>query len=174
MVKNLVLIGYRGTGKSSVAEGIAMRLSWSKVSTDELICARTGRSIPEIVAAQGWEGFRDIESAVVHEVACRERQVIDTGGGVVLRKENMDALRLKGVFVWLKASVETIGKRIGGDPGRPPLIAGKGIVDEIAEVLRKRTPLYESAADYNVDTDNMTIDAICDLLMGWLKGRGFI
>ncbi len=157
---NLVLIGYRGTGKSSVAKLLAARLGMEVVSLDQEIVRQAGRSIPEIVAADGWPAFRDLEAEVTKQVAQRDRVIIDAGGGVILRPENVDHLRRRGKLVWLRASVSVIVGRIEGGTQRPPLTAGRSFTEEVEEVLRERTPLYEAAADYQVDTDGRTPEEV--------------
>lgn len=153
---NLVLIGYRGTGKSTVARLLSRQLSRNVVSLDQEIVRDTGRSIPEIVAEHGWPHFRDIEADVTRRVAARDDLIIDAGGGVILRRENVDALRHHGRLFWLRASVPVIVARIQGGTERPALVAGKSFTEEVEEVLRERTPLYEAAAHFQVDTDNRT------------------
>jgi shikimate kinase len=150
---NLVLIGYRGTGKSTVAKLLASRLGMEVVSLDQEIVREAGRSIPEIVAQHGWPHFRDLESAVTKRVAARDRIIIDAGGGVILRAENVENLKRGGRLVWLRASVPVIVARIESGGDRPALTAGKTFTEEVEDVLRERTPLYEAAADYRVDTD---------------------
>jgi shikimate kinase len=105
---NIVLIGYRGTGKSTVGKMLASRLGRELVSTDREIVKRAGRSIPEIVAEHGWEHFRDLESEVCRDLAGRDNLIIDTGGGAILRRENVDVLKRNGRLFWLTASVDTI------------------------------------------------------------------
>ena len=155
---NLVLIGYRGTGKSTVARLLASQLGLEVVSLDDEIVKQAGRSIPEIVAAHGWQYFRDLESAVTKRVCRRDRIIIDAGGGVILRPENVAALRQSGKLFWLRASVPVIVARIEGGTQRPALMAGKSFTEEVADVLRERTPLYESAADQEIDTDRLTAE----------------
>src|SRR4029079_2234837 len=111
---NVVLIGYRGTGKSTVGKVVAVRLGRRIVSTDKEIVRRAGASIPEIVAAHGWDHFRDLESAVCGDLAGQDNLVIDTGGGAILRQQNVDVLKRNGRLIWLTASVETIAARIRG------------------------------------------------------------
>ena len=159
---NLVLIGYRGTGKSTVARLLSQQLGRDVVSLDQEIVRDVGRSIPEIVAEHGWPHFRDIEAAVTRRVAARDGLIIDAGGGVILRRENVDALRHHGRLFWLKASVPVIVARIESGTERPPLTAGKSFTDEVEEVLRERTPLYAAAAHYQVDTDDRTADAVAE------------
>ena len=111
---NIVLIGYRGTGKSTVGKVLAKRLGLAVVSTDAEIVRRAGQTIPEIVTKHGWDYFRDLESAVCQELATREGLVIDTGGGAILRPQNVEHLKKTGTLFWLTASVATIAMRIGG------------------------------------------------------------
>lgn len=157
---NIVLIGYRGTGKSHVGRLLAEQLSFPYVSIDKAIVLRAGMSIPEIVAQFGWPGFRDREETEVREVAVWDSIIVDTGGGVIERPENIALLRENGFVVWLKASVETIVDRIEGGVDRPALTSGKSFTDEVAEVLLRRTPLYRSAAMEEIDTDSLTPEEI--------------
>lgn len=157
---NLVLIGYRGTGKSTVARLLAQQLGMEVVSLDEEIVRRAGRSIPEIVAEHGWPHFRDIESEVTKRACERDRIIIDAGGGVILRAENVRNLRRSGKLFWLRASVPVIVARIEGGSERPPLTAGKSFTEEVEDVLRERTPLYEAAADHFIDTDSLTPEKV--------------
>ncbi|BCA55586.1 Shikimate kinase [Nitrospira sp. KM1] len=153
---NIVLIGYRGTGKSTVGRLLATQLGRTLISTDQEIVKRTGQSIPDLVAAHGWEHFRDVESEVCQEVGVREHLVIDTGGGAILRPQNVDVLKSKGRLFWMTASVDTISARIGGDTQRPSLTGTRSFVDEIADVLRERTPRYQAAADVTISTDGIS------------------
>ena len=150
---NIVLIGYRGTGKSVVGRILARRLNRTYEGMDANIVQRAGMSIPQIVEKSGWLGFRDIETREALALAAKDNLVIDTGGGVIERPENIPALRQNGIIFWLKASVETIVGRIQGDNQRPALTQGKTFTDEVAEVLERRTPKYRSAAHYEIDTD---------------------
>lgn len=162
---NIVLIGYRGTGKSSVGRALAAKLGLDLVSTDKEIVRRAGRSIPDIVAAQGWEYFRNLESEVCRELADKDRLIVDTGGGAILRPENVEALKRRGKVFWLTASVETIAKRIGGDDQRPSLTGTKSFIDEVQDVLRERTPKYQAAADHVIHTDGRTIDDLANAIL---------
>ena len=159
---NIVLIGYRGTGKSTVGRLLAVRLGRELVSTDAEIVERAQRTIPEIVAQEGWEYFRNLESDICRELGVRDRLMVDTGGGAILREQNVEALKRNGVLFWLTASVETIVKRIGRDNQRPSLTGTKSFVDEIRDVLQERTPKYQSAADHVVATDDRSIDQVVE------------
>jgi len=165
---NVVLIGYRGTGKSTVGKIVATRLSRTLVSTDSESMKRAGQNIPEIVAQHGWDYFRDLESQVCQELAGRDGLVIDTGGGAILRSQNVETLKRTGILFWLTASVDTITKRIGRDTQRPSLTGTKSFVDEIQDVLRERTPTYEAAADHVIATDGRSIVQIADEILARL------
>lgn len=161
---NIVLVGYRGTGKSTVGRLLAARLGRDLVSTDAEIAKRAQRTIPEIVAQEGWEYFRDLESDICREFASRDQLVIDTGGGAILRMKNVEALKKNSTVFWLTASVETIAKRVGGDSQRPSLTGTRSFVDEIQDVLRERTPKYQAAADHSIVTDDRSINQVVEML----------
>lgn len=159
---NIVLIGYRGTGKSVVGELLAVRLRMQCIGMDAEIVKRAGMSIPEIVGKYGWQKFRDIESEEARKLAGLDNIVIDTGGGVIERPENIEALKTNSCIFWLKASVEAIVSRIQGDTERPALTAGKTFTEEVTEVLERRIPKYKSSAQYEIDTDDLTPDQVAD------------
>ncbi len=159
---NLVLIGYRGTGKSHLASLLAKRLGLRALSTDAEIVRRAGCSIPAFVAAHGWDKFRDLESEVVRDAAAQDGLVLDTGGGAILRDANVAALRSTGVLFWLTASVDEIVSRIGSDNNRPSLTGAKSFTDEVAEVLAVREPLYAAAAHYTLATEGRSPEACAD------------
>ncbi len=150
---NVILVGYRGTGKSAVARELGARLGRAVVSLDAEIVRAAGQSIPEIVAAHGWPHFRDLEERICRQVAARGGLVIDCGGGVVEREANITVLRAAGRVFWLKATPATIVERIGGDSNRPSLTGSKSFTDEVTEVLQRRTPLYQRLAHVEIDTD---------------------
>ena len=162
---NIVLIGYRGTGKSTIGRAVAARLGREMVSTDKEIVRRAGSSIPEIVAAHGWDYFRDLESTICQELAGKDDLVIDTGGGAILCQQNVDVFKRNGRLVWLTASVETIAARIGSDRQRPSLTGTKSHVDEIREVLTERIPKYQAAADMTIATDGQSIDELATTIV---------
>jgi len=169
---NLVLIGYRGTGKSTVARLLAEKLGMEVVSLDEEIVRQAGRSIPEIVAEHGWSYFRDLESKITERVSVRDNVIIDAGGGVILRDENVKNLRRSGKLFWLRASVPVIVARIEGGTERPALTAGKSFTEEGAEVLRERTPPYAAAAPHQVDTDALSSEQVAAEVARYYRGYG--
>jgi shikimate kinase len=167
---NVVLIGYRGTGKSTVGRILADRLGRELISTDAAVVQRAGLPIPDIVARHGWEHFRDLESQVCRELSARDGLVLDTGGGAILRSENVACLKAGGILFWLTAEVGTIAGRISGDTQRPSLTGTKSFTEEIEEVLRERLPKYEVAADHRVATDNRTPTEVAEAILSELKG----
>lgn len=168
---NLVLIGYRGTGKSTVGKILARKLGRTVVSTDAEIVKRANLSVPEIVKQFGWDHFRDLESAVCRDVAAQDQLIIDTGGGAILRPENVEALRKTGTLIWLTATVDTITRRIGGDTQRPSLTGTKSFTDEIREVLNERTPKYQAAAAHVVSTDGISSAQVADRILQLTSGQ---
>jgi shikimate kinase len=167
---NIILIGYRGTGKSTVGMIISERLGLSLVGMDGRIVERAGMSIPEIVDRHGWDHFRDIESEVVRESCSRDGQVLDCGGGVILREDNVRELKNAGKVFWLKASKDTIAERICDDDQRPSLTGDKSFIEEIEEVLAEREPKYRSAADHVMDTDGRTPEEISEEIITLIRG----
>ncbi len=150
---NIVLLGYRGTGKSVISKILAQKLNRKLIRIDELIAQSAGMPIPEIVAQGGWPKFREIESRLVQKIVNEERDsVIDCGGGVVLDDQNMSCLKRHGKAVLLKADFETILKRIKNDSNRPPLKEGVSFEEEQKIILAEREPKYLAAADMICDT----------------------
>jgi shikimate kinase len=167
----LVLIGYRGTGKSAVGKLLAKRLPMKCIAMDALIVQKAGMSIPEIVDNYGWTRFRDIESEVARELAELDNIIIDAGGGVIERLENIKALQVNSRIIWLKASIDTITSRIQGDTDRPSLTGEKSFTEEVTEVLEQRIPKYQSASQYEIDTDNLTPEQVADRIIEiWKQG----
>lgn len=153
---NLVLIGYRGTGKTTVAQELSRRLGWAWVDADVELEARAGRTIAQIFATDGEPVFRDLETQVLADLVQRERTVIAAGGGAILREENRRALRSGGKVVWLTASIATILDRVQGDcttAERRPQLTTAGGEAEVRQLLAKREPLYRATADVSVPTD---------------------
>ena len=169
---NLVLIGYRGTGKTAVSQHLSEELGFQRLGMDETLVERFGMGIPEFVEKNGWDAFREAESELVREISSRDRQIIDSGGGVVVRSGNIETLRENGRVVWLTATVETIARRIGGDSQRPSLTGEKSFVDEIEEVLQERIPLYRQASDFEVKTDDLPAEDIARRVLTWWKDLG--
>lgn len=162
---NIVLIGYRGTGKSTVGKILGQRLQRRVISTDAEIVKEAGTSIPEIVERFGWDHFRTLETQICQKFADQENVVIDTGGGVILKEENVAILKAKGKLFWLTAEVPTIVTRIGDDTQRPSLSGTKTFVEEIEEILNERTPKYRAASDVILPTDRATPEMVAEQIL---------
>jgi shikimate kinase len=169
---NIVLIGMRGSGKTTVGRILATKLERGLVEMDELIIHRAGLSIPEIVEQYGWAKFRDLEEEIAGEVAHRENIINATGGGVVTREKNIQELRRNGVLVWLKSSPGSLIKRIGQGTTRPLLVSGRTMREDIEVTLAERGLLYQQAADFVVDTENKTPDEVAEIIIDLLIAQG--
>jgi shikimate kinase len=161
----IFLIGYRGTGKTSVARCLAEQLKFDCIDADDEIERRAGKSITAIFREDGEAAFRDVEALVVGELARRRRAVIALGGGAILRESNQAAIRSAGPVVWLTASVDTILERLADDQStasrRPNLTAAGGRA-EVETVLAARAPIYRQCATLVVNTDGKTTAEVAD------------
>jgi len=155
--RNLILIGFMGTGKTTIGKRVARSLGFRFVDTDQLIARKAGKSIPDIFAHSGEEAFRELETEVLRECAARSGQVISTGGGIVTRPGNLEILRDAGYVVWLKASPETIYDRVRRNRNRP-LLHTDDPERTIREMLDQRLDLYRRAKHLSVSTDDLTLD----------------
>ncbi len=168
---NLLLIGYRGTGKTGVAKRLALRLGWDWIDADVEVELAAGRAIATIFAEEGEEGFRDRETAVLRRLLTGDRQVLALGGGVVLRAVNRRLIGAAGRVVWLRAAPETIHERLTNDPvsstQRPNLTADGGL-QEIVAVLADREPLYRQCAEIDVDTEDRDVGEVADEIISRL------
>jgi shikimate kinase len=151
---NLFLIGYRGTGKTTVAPLVAARLGWAWGDADQLLEQRHGQTIRDIFTSEGEAGFRVKETAILEELCQGRAQVVALGGGVVLDPGNRQRLRHAGFVAWLTADAPTIWQRLQADATtsqrRPALTVGG--LQEIEELLRSREPFYRECADLVIDT----------------------
>jgi 3-dehydroquinate synthase len=157
-----------GTGKSAVGQILAQRLGWAFVDTDRRVGAREHATIPQIFARHGESYFRDAEARVIAEVAGRHETIIATGGGAVLRPENMQRLRERGWVVSLTAPADALLKRLG-DGERRPLVRGD-VRQNVVKLLDQRRPLYRDA-DLMVDVSVATPERVADVVLNFLASR---
>jgi shikimate kinase len=154
---NIALIGYRGTGKTTVARLLAAALDCAWIDADDEIERTAGKSIAQIFADDGEPHFRDHESDVVRNLCQRSDTVFSLGGGAVIRRENRELLAQIEQVVWLKADIETIHQRVTADESsanRRPNLTIAGGREEIAKLLADRTPVYRECATLEVDTSD--------------------
>ena len=172
---NIVLIGYRGSGKTSVGRAVAARLGFSFVDTDALIEQRAGCTIAEIFARETEAGFRRRETEVVVEVAAGDRAIISAGGGAVLADVNVLALKAGGWLVWLRAPAAVLWQRITQDTAttanRPNRTVSGGL-DEVESLLAVREPAYRAAADTTIDVTDKSVDEVADEIVQQFRQAG--
>lgn len=161
-----MLIGFMGTGKSTVGMALAERLGWRFVDTDERIVAAEGRSIPDIFAAEGEAYFRDVEARVIAETLQARRQIVSTGGGAALRSANRETMLAGGFVVALKAPPAVLLERLRGDANRP-LLAGDQ-EERVHRLLEERRHAYDFA-HYTVDTSECNVREAVERIMGEAK-----
>lgn len=173
----LVLVGYRGTGKSTVGRLLAERTGRSFLDVDDEIVARAGRTIRAIFEESGEPVFRDLEEAVVRDLtATHPGAVLGTGGGTILREANRRALRSFGLVAWLRAEAGELARRLEADAitrEHRPALTTKGTLEEIVEVLAFRTPFYEEVAHFVIDAQAHGPAEVADqILEHWRRSAG--
>jgi shikimate kinase len=159
-MKNIILVGFMGTGKTTIATILANRLDMRYLSTDDMIEKKEKRTINEIFTDSGEDYFRNVESAVVREASSMANVVIDAGGGVVIREENLTNFRSNGIVICLTAGEEVILERTKKYKHRP-LLNVEDPKRKIRDLLAKRAPFY-AKADHCIDTGKLTIRQAVD------------
>lgn len=165
---NIFLIGFMGSGKSTVAQELHQALEFPLVEMDARIVQEQGMEITEIFSQQGEDYFRDLESRLVLDIGMEEASVVSCGGGVVLREQNVSNMKKSGKIVLLTATPETVYERVKNSAGRP-VLNGNMNVGYIAKLMEKRRAFYEEAADITVATDGRTIEEICQEILDKLE-----
>ncbi len=169
---NIVLIGYRGTGKTAVGIALSKRLGKAFCDTDDYIEEKAKRQISDMVATEGWSFFRAKEKEAIREVSSVENCVIAAGGGAVLDEGNVENLKKEGVIVLLEATTQTILERMQYDKRteqQRPSLTGKDPYKEIEEVLESRMPVYQRVMDFSVDTTSKSIEQVVDEIVQKLE-----
>lgn len=168
--KNIVLIGFMGSGKTTLGVKLSYRLRRPVEDTDKMIERRQGMSISEIFAGQGEEAFRRMETDLLREIAMQDgERIYSVGGGTPVREENRELLKRCGTVFYLRARPDTIYERLRGDTARPLLQCGDPR-SRIRELLEARGEAYESCADYIVDVDDVAADVILRRIMEKVEG----
>ena len=165
---NIYLIGYRCTGKTSVGKLLSQALGWQFIDMDVELTRRVGMSISEFVDRHGWQDFRRQEESAVRQIRHLKRHVVATGGGVVLSRQNVIAMKASGMLIWLKASPGTIKDRIRQDAYTKtsrPALTSKGLMQEIEETLSSRIPHYQQAMDFFIDTEGLDVESVCRVII---------
>jgi shikimate kinase len=172
MIQNIILTGFMGSGKSTVGRHLAKRLSWSFVDLDAEIVAQAGMSVSDIFAKQGESHFRQLEQQVLQRVLMGERQVVATGGGVVLQEDNRRLLRQRGLVINFTASVESILQRVATDNSRPLLSTDRS-PERIMQMIAEREPCY-AECDLRIATDGREVGDIVEEILRESRQRGIV
>jgi shikimate kinase len=167
--RGLALVGYRGTGKSTVGRLLAGMMNRRFVDVDLEIEGRSGRSIAAMFAAIGEAAFRDWEERTLAELfELYPEAVVATGGGSVMRENNRVRMRAFGTVVWLTAEPDELGRRLKaderGEEARPALTS-RGVIAEITHVLRERAPIYEALADVVIETGGRSPEEVASAIV---------
>jgi len=169
--RSIVLIGFMGTGKSSVGRRLARTIGCPRFDTDQMIATALGMSITKIFDRLGEERFREEEAAVLEKLDAAQPSIIVTGGGVVLRAKNVERLRELGTVVCLTADLPTLLKRLARRSHRP-LLQTENRVETVQTLLREREPFYRQAADFTVDTSALSHDQVAQSIQESLALSG--
>jgi shikimate kinase len=166
--RSIVLIGMMGAGKSSVGACLRKRTGLALLDTDEIVASNLGLSIQEIFARYGERKFREAETEALRRMRTEEQTIIVTGGGIVLRKENVEILRSQGVIVWLDGDEETLFARISRKRDRP-LLQTKNPRKAFSQILGARRLLYANSADIRVDTSVLTDEEVAIAILAKVR-----
>lgn len=159
--QNFYLIGFMGSGKSSVSAYLSQQLALAEIEMDQLIVQREGMSITELFTVKGEDYFRSCETSLLKELQEQQKIIVSCGGGVVLRRENTALMKKHGRIIYLTASPETIYARVK-DSRERPLLNDHMNIPYITQLIEKRQEYYLQAADIVLDTDGKTVKQICD------------
>jgi shikimate kinase len=171
--RTIVLIGFRGVGKSTVGRRIAELMNGGYVDTDELLTCRTGRTIVELFEELGEREFRRLETQAIQTALEERPAVLSVGGGALMAHCNRDRICAAGNVVWLTAPAEVLWDRILADPSTAsnrPKLTRLGGIEEIRQLLAEREPVYSVSADLIVDTTDKNPQSIALGILGWLEG----
>ena len=160
----IVLIGFMGSGKSATGRALARKTGWTLSDTDEIISARFGKAIAEIFAEFGEDKFRDAETEALRQLSGVAPRIVVTGGGIVLRPENVELLRRLGMIAHLEADEEIVFQRVARRKIRP-LLQTEDPRGTLAKLLRERQPIYREAADFHVETSRVTPEEVAEAII---------
>ena len=169
--KPLYLIGFMGSGKSTVSRFLSEMLHTTKIEMDELLVERAGKPITRIFEEDGEAVFRQMETELLREIGAGKPAIVSCGGGVVLRPENVEIMKRTGTILMLSAMPETIYSRVRHSTRRP-ILNGNMNVEFIAQLMAKRDPSYRAAADVTVSIDGKTSDVVARELVERIRKNG--
>lgn len=162
---NIVLIGFRGAGKTALARILAEKLQMPLYTIDKMIEEKEGKRIRDIVAEKGWKYFRELETQFIEQVSEYDNVIIDTGGGVVENPSNIDNLKKNGYIIYVQATLKDIKQRIINDPDRPKLNPTLDVEDDLNVTYNNRIPLYEEYSDFRVNTSTTPLEKCAEQII---------
>lgn len=169
-MKNIILIGFMGSGKTSCGKALAEKTSMNFCDTDEMIEEQQKMSVSEIFERHGEPYFRKLETELVKSLTDKEIGVLSVGGGLAVTPGNGELLKRAGLVIYLRAGIECLVDRLKSDNTRP-LLAGGDLEEKIASLMEMRQEAYISAADLIIDTDNLTVEEVADKILDSLGGE---
>lgn len=167
MADNIILVGFMGTGKTAVSKQLAKKLDWQQIDIDDLIEETANKKISDIFAENGEQYFRDLETEALRRIISLKNHIVSTGGGAVLREENMKIMKQAGVVICLSAEPEIIYDRVKTASHRP-LLQTEDPLQKIKDLLEFRAPFYEKA-DYMIDTSYLSVDQVVKKILKYIK-----
>jgi shikimate kinase len=167
---NVILTGYRCSGKSTVSDRLADALGWKAVHVDREIASRAGQRIVDLVKDQGWQRFRDLEVEVLAAATSMDKVIIDAGGSVVLNEGHLKMLRIGGRVIWLRTSASEVRARMRClDVELVPLTEDSTAIEEVDRMMERFNPLYKAAADQIIDTDGRSAEEIVAEILSFVE-----
>lgn len=160
---NVLLTGFRATGKTMVGALVASLLNYRFIDTDQVLCERHRMGVSDFVARNGWQAFRQSEQALLLELVNADKTVVSVGGGAIEHVDVWNKLKEHFFIVWLRATPQTIISRMNADnktSGQRPSLTGKSRDQEVIELLTRRTPLYRDGSDLILDTDDINPESL--------------
>ncbi|MDR4508004.1 MAG: shikimate kinase [Candidatus Brocadiaceae bacterium] len=171
---NIILVGFRGTGKTTIGKILAQRLHKKFVDSDERIERESGKTIKDIFAENGEKYFRKVETQIIKELSLLDDVIISTGGGVILKEENVKLLKKNGIIIFLHADADILYKRIRNDSETQqnrPKLTEHGEFEEISYLIAYRWQFYDRAADFILETTHISANQAADKISYLIKNH---
>lgn len=161
---NIILIGMRGSGKTTIGKLLAHKLGLEFIETDQEIEKITGKNIATVVKQNGWDFFRTVEKEIIQSLKHRNKAVVATGGGVILSQDNIIVLKTLGKLIYLETPVDLLLERVGDDLNRPFLTDAKTSREDVESTMRERDTIYQQEADITINTSKKISEIIDEII----------
>ena len=165
---NIAIMGFRGTGKTTICKLLAKRLDKQLILTDDEILKGIKTTMPKYIKKHGWDKFRDIETDIIEKLSDLDECVFDISGDIVMRNENINNLKKNSIVILLTADLKIIANRLNNKKGKT-LLDRYDYVDELKEFFQEREARYKKSADYTIDTSGLSPDEVCELVMHYMQ-----